>query len=162
MQSLLRKFRAGVAWGSRTAWFRRVGPRIMPPFERFMELISFGRLQASGLLVPSLLLHTVGAKTGEPRTVALMYCPDGDDCLVVASNFARENHPAWSYNLMKNPDAEISIHGKRRPVHAVRVADTDLETTWEFIQEQWPDYRKYETTSGRTLRIFRLEPRLHN
>ena len=38
------------------------------------------------MLLPSLLLHTVGAKTGKARTTSLTYARDGNDYLVVASN----------------------------------------------------------------------------
>ena len=52
-----------------------------------------------------------------------MYCPDGDDMLVTGSNFARETHPAWTANLLKHPDAAVSIHGRRVPVRAALVAE---------------------------------------
>ena len=50
---------------TRTRLFRRVlGPLLLPPIERFVTWISHGRVQVSGLLVPSLVLHTTGAKSG--------------------------------------------------------------------------------------------------
>lgn len=152
----LRSIRAGVAWISRTRWFRRVGPTIMPPFERFMAAVTGGRIQASGLLVPSLVLHTIGARSGEPRDTELMYCPDGDDYLITGSNFARENHPAWTGNLLKHPDAAISVRGRRIAVHATLIEGEAREEAWATIERQWPGYRGYERASGRTLRIFRL------
>lgn len=155
---MLRWIRAGVAWVSRTHWFRRVGPRVMPPFERLMARLSGGRVTASGLLVPSLVLHTVGARSGQPRSTELMYCPDGDTYLVTGSNFARGDHPAWTYNLMKNPDASITVRGRAVAVRAELVPDAEREAVWGTIQRQWPGYRKYEVASGRVLRIFRLIP----
>ena len=80
--------------------------------------------------MPSLVLHTTGAKTGEPRDTALMYCPDGDDMLVTGSNFARENHPAWTANLLKHPDAAVSVRGRRIAVRATLVPDAEREATW--------------------------------
>ncbi len=157
--ALPRALRPPVAWVSRTRVFRATGPRIMPPFERMMTRLTHGRVQASGLLVPSLVLHTTGAKTGESRDTTLMYCPDGDDMLVTGSNFARDRHPAWTANLVKHPDAAVSIHGERRPVRATLVTDADREATWRLLEENWPGYRGYERTAGRQLRIFRLTPR---
>ena len=157
--ALPRALRPSVAWFSRTRLFRATGPRIMPPFERAMTRLTRGRVQASGLLVPSLVLHTTGAKSGEARDTTLMYVPDGDDMLVTGSNFAREDHPAWTANLLKHPDAAVSIRGRRVPVRAAMVPEEQREATWRTLEENWPGYRGYERTAGRELRIFRLTPR---
>jgi deazaflavin-dependent oxidoreductase (nitroreductase family) len=157
--ALPRAFRPPVAWLARTRVFRAIGPRVMPPFERVMDWLTHGRTQASGLLVPSLVLHTTGAKTGEPRESALMYCPDGDDMLVTGSNFARDTHPAWTSNLLKNPDAAVSLHGRRIPVRATLVPAAQRESIWKQLEGNWPGYREYERAAGRELRIFRLSRR---
>jgi deazaflavin-dependent oxidoreductase (nitroreductase family) len=122
-----------------------------------MTFLTRGRVPLSGLLVPSLVLHTIGAKSGIERDTTLMYCPASNgDIFVTGSNFARENHPAWTSNLLANPDAAVSVHGRRHRVHASLVPDEDREATWAWIERQWPGYRGYERTSGRVLRIFRL------
>ena len=159
MDSPLRLFRAGVAWVSRTPWFRRVGPRFMPGFERLMRRLTGGRVTASGILMPALVLHTTGAKSGQPRSTELMCVPDGDTWLITGSNYARENHPAWTANLLAHPDAEIEYRGRRIPVRAGLVPEAEREEVWATIERQWPGYRKYEVASGRTLRIFRLRRR---
>ncbi len=130
----------------------------MPPLERGIAWLTRGQLQLSGLLVPSLVLHTIGARSGIERDTPLMYCPEGDGLmLVTGSNFARETHPAWTTNLLAHPDAAVSVRGRRFPVRATRIGEDEIERVWDFIQLQWPGYREYERASGRTLRIFRLE-----
>ena len=160
--ALPRFLRPGVAWFSRTLFFRRVGPTIMPPLERMMVRLTGGRVQLSGLLLPSLVLHSVGAKSGLERDVTLMYCPEptpqGEQLLITGSNFARDAHPAWTANLMAHPYAAVSVHGERIDVHATLVADDEREAVWRTLEENWPGYRGYERTSGRILRIFRLVP----
>jgi len=156
---LPRALRPPVAWVSRTRAFRAAGPRIMPPLERAWRTVSRGRTPLSGLGVPSLVLHTTGAKTGEPRDTALMYCPDGVEMLVTGSNFARDAHPAWTANLLKHPDAAVTVRGRRVPVRATLVPDAEREATWRKLERNWPGYRDYERTAGRQLRIFRLTPR---
>jgi len=151
--------RPPVAWFSRTAFFRAVGPRIMPPLERAMKRITGGRVQLSGLGVPSLVLHTIGAKSGLERDTVLMYCPDGDAMLVTGSNFARDQHPAWTANLLAHPDVAVSRRGRRIPVRAHLLDDAEREATWPKLERNWPGYRKYEVAAGRTLRVFRLTPR---
>jgi deazaflavin-dependent oxidoreductase (nitroreductase family) len=132
---------------------------MMPPLEHGWTKISGGRFPLSGVLVPSLVLHTIGAKSGLERDTPLMYCPEPDGrMLVTGSNFARDTHPAWTANLAAHPDAAVTIRGKRMRVHATRITDDRLDETWEWIERQWPGYRGYERDSGRVLRIFRLIP----
>jgi len=132
----------------------------MPGLERAWAKMSGGRYPLSGVLVPSLILHTTGAKSGLERDSPLMYCPEpGGAMLVTGSNFARDTHPAWTSNLAAHPDAAVTVKGRRIAVHAVRIADDELDATWSFIEQQWPGYRGYERSSGRTLRVFRLTPR---
>ncbi|MGB3909527.1 MAG: nitroreductase family deazaflavin-dependent oxidoreductase [Pseudolysinimonas sp.] len=156
---LPRFLRAPVAWLSRTAVFRRVGPTVMPPLELVMKRVTGGRVQLSGLGVPTLVLHTIGAKSGLERDTVLMYCPDGRDMLVVGSNFARDAHPAWTANLLAHPDVAVSLHGRRIDVTATPLDDVERELTWPKLERNWPGYRQYEVTAGRTLRVFRLTPR---
>jgi deazaflavin-dependent oxidoreductase (nitroreductase family) len=135
---------------------------MMPPLERGIAALTGGRVQMSGLIVPTLVLHTTGAGTGLERYSTLMYCPEGANMLVTGSNFARENHPAWTANLIAHPDAAVSVRGRRIPVRATLIPDEEREAVWAWIQRQWPNYREYERQSGRTLRIFRLEPRSYS
>ena len=148
---------------TRTRLFRRVlGPLLLPPVERFVDWISHGRVQVSALLVPSLVLHTVGAKSGEPRDAPLMYTPDGQGRAIVAgTNFAGARHPAWTNNLLAHPDAEITVRGRRMLVHASLVPAAERDAVWARIEAQWPGYRNYERESGRTVRLFRLQPVAH-
>ncbi|MDY0910620.1 nitroreductase family deazaflavin-dependent oxidoreductase [Microbacterium sp. CFBP9034] len=152
--------RAVISPLTRTRVFRRfLGPLLLPPVERFVSMVTRGRVQVSGLLVPSLVLHTVGAKSGEPREAPLMYCPDGQGRAIVAgTNFAGERHPAWVANLRAHPDAEITVRGRRLLVHAHPVPDDERDAVWSRIERQWPGYRNYERESGRTVALFRLQP----
>ena len=156
---LPRLLRPPVAWMSRTLVFRTMGPKVMPTLERATRAFTGGRTPLSGAIVPSLVLHTTGAKSGEPRRTELMYCPDGDEMLITGSNFARDSHPAWTWNLMANPEAAVEVRGRRIEVLAALVAEEDREATWVLLERNWPGYRGYERSAGRDLRIFRLTPR---
>ena len=151
--------RAAVAPLTRTRVFRRFAPNVLPVIENLLSRTTRGRVQLSALLVPSLVLHTIGAKSGEPRDAALMYTPDGRGRAIVAgTNFAGGRHPSWTANLMANPDAAITVRGRFMPVRAQRVPDDERDAAWARIEAQWPGYRGYERDSGRTVRLFRLEP----
>ena len=159
MPRVVEVVRRAVAPITHTKTFRRIAPAVLPRLERFFAVVTGGRVQVSGILVPSLVLHTTGAKSGEPGDAVLMYTPDGHGrALVAGSNFAGENHPSWSANLLAHPDAEISVRGRRMAVRATLLPDDERERAWDVIQRQWPLYRNYERASGRTVRIFRLQP----
>ncbi len=76
-------------------------------------------------VAPSLLLHTVGAKTGQQRTNTLSYFPDGGHYYVVASKGGDPRAPGWYHNLKAHPDVEINLGPKRLPVTATPVLADD-------------------------------------
>ena len=144
---------------TRTRLWRRIAPVALPPLERFVTRISGGRAHLTAFIVPSLLLHTIGAKSGQPRDVPLMYTPDGKGRAIVAgTNWADARHPAWTANLLTHPDAEISVRGRRFAVRATVIPESVREATWARMEAQWPDYRSYERDSGRSARLFLLTP----
>jgi deazaflavin-dependent oxidoreductase (nitroreductase family) len=157
--AVLHVVRSAIAPMTRTRGFRRVGPRLLPPVERVLRLVTGGRVQVSGLLVPTLTLHSTGARSGEVRDSILMYTPDGHGRAIVAgTSFARERHPAWTYNLAAHPDAAITVRGRQLRVRARRIDSSQVDAAWRRIERQWPGYRGYERDSGRTVRLFLLQP----
>lgn len=154
-----RGVRRATAPMTRTRAFRSVAPRVLPAVERSVEWLTRGHYTLSEAMVPALVLHTTGARTGLARDVDLMYIPDGPGRAIVAgTNFARDTHPAWTGNLRAHPDAAITVRGGRTiPVHATEIGDDEREAVWERIESQWPGYRAYERDSGRVVRLFRLQ-----
>jgi F420H(2)-dependent quinone reductase len=111
--------------------------------------------------LPSLLLHTVGAKTGKPRTTSLTYARDGDDYLVVASNGGAPRSPGWYHNLKANPDIEINVGPKRFAVTAKPVlpGDQDRERLWQIVTKYNKAYPEYQKRTSRPIPIVRLTPK---
>lgn len=140
--------------GSRT--FARVAPPIVTPLDRFVHRISGGKLMMSRGLLPTLMLTTTGARTGQARTVPLACIPDGDAIYLVGSNFGREKHPAWSGNLLKTPRARVSFEGEEFDVDAHRLSDEEKAEVWPKLTAAWPNYDLYVERSGRNIRVFRL------
>jgi deazaflavin-dependent oxidoreductase (nitroreductase family) len=111
---------------------------------------------------PSLLLHTVGAKTGKQRTNTLSYFPDRGDYLVVASKGGDPKAPGWYHNLKANPDIEINLGPKRLTVTATPVLpdDPDYARMWELVNEQNSNrYNGYQKRTSRPIPIVRLTPK---
>jgi deazaflavin-dependent oxidoreductase (nitroreductase family) len=138
-------------------WFVRLA-RAYVPVDRVVGRFSRGRLVALGLRdLPSFLLTTTGRRTGEPRTVPLLYLVDGADFIVIASNFGQRHHPAWSANLLADPSATVYFDGRAIGVYATLVQDAERDRLIAALREMWPAYATYEIwASNRTLRVFRL------
>ncbi len=107
-----------------------------------------------------LLLDHVGAKSGTKRTAPLLYIPDGDDLVIVASKGGFPRHPAWFHNLKANPDTTVQVGSERRPVHA-RVANAgERERLWPVVIKSYQGYADYQARSkGREIPLVILEPR---
>ena len=139
--------------------FLRVAPHFVPGLDRFVQRVTKGKVTLSGSQVPSLMLRTTGAKSGQPRDAPLACLPDGDGWYVVGSNFGREKHPAWTGNLLADPEATVVFRGRRTDVRA-RLLDADEKAAvWPRLVAVWPTYDRYVERSGRDLRVFRLDPR---
>lgn len=139
--------------------FARIGPRIFPPLDRFVSRISRGRFTLSEMTSPTLVLTTTGARSGEPREapVACVVEPDGT-WLVVGSNFGREKHPAWTGNLLADPNAVVTRLGTTTPVTATLLEGDARDAAWGDLMGLIPVFDRYEDRSGRSLRVFRLTP----
>ncbi|XRQ13636.1 nitroreductase family deazaflavin-dependent oxidoreductase [Actinomadura welshii] len=144
---------------SGAAWFAKVGPKVVPPVDRALHKATGGRFLLGQLLVPSLVLTTTGAVSGLPRRTPLACLPDaGGGFYVVGSNFGREKHPAWTGNLLKNPEAQVSFQGRTVPVTAHLLDDAERKEIWPRLTRVWPVYDRYVERTDRQLRVFRLTP----
>ena len=142
-----------------SAWFGKVMPRILPPIDRLLHRLTGGRVLISQLLVPTLLLTTTGRRSGEPRDVPLACVTEpGDTFVVVGSNFGQTHHPAWTVNLMADPQATVTWRRHRIPVEAELLDDDAKAAVWSDLLRIWPTYDTYVERSGRNLRAFRLRP----
>ncbi|RDI17778.1 nitroreductase family deazaflavin-dependent oxidoreductase [Lentzea flaviverrucosa] len=107
-----------------------------------------------------LTLITVGAKSGERRENQVQYVADGDSMLVVGSNWGKPHHPAWTTNLLKNPDIQVNVRGDVRDVRGTMLEGAEREAAWTRMVAAWPAFQDYvERSGGRELRVFRLTAR---
>jgi len=107
----------------------------------------------------SLLLHTLGAKTGLPRTNSLSYARDGADYLVVASNGGDSRAPGWYHNLKADPRVQINVGRKRFGVTATAVLpdDPDYPRLWRIVNDNNANrYDAYQAKTSRGIPIIRL------
>lgn len=112
-------------------------------------------------LPPSLLLHTVGAKTGQRRTAALSYARDGDSYLIVASMGGSPRSPGWYHNLKAHPNVEINVGSRRFGVSARAVLpdDPDYARLWRIVNDNNAHrYDAYQRRTSRSIPVVVLTP----
>lgn len=136
-------------WLSRT-----IGWRVDPHLLR----VTRGRL-GFGLFIPTALLETTGARSGEPRRNGVIYFHDGDRPTIVASKAGAPENPAWFFNARANP--EVRLNG--RPYRAEVVSDdAERARLWALADRVFPPfdtYRREAAEAGRTIPILRLTER---
>lgn len=110
--------------------------------------------------LPSLLLlDHVGARTGKLRTTPLVYMPDGENFLVVASKGGYPKHPGWLHNLRAHPDTEVQIGRRRVRVRAREADPEERARLWPRAAEYNPHWARYRTRTAREIPLVLLEPR---
>src|SRR3954454_1638352 len=109
--------------------------------------------------VPSLLLlDHVGARSGRRRTTPLVYMPDGENLLVVASKGGHPRDPAWMHNLRANPETMVQIGRRRIPVRAREAAAAERERLWPAAAAYNRHWARYRTRTSREIPFVLLEP----
>jgi deazaflavin-dependent oxidoreductase (nitroreductase family) len=120
--------------------------------------LSGGRI-GSGLMLPTALLETQGARTGRPRRNGVIYFHDGERVTIIASKLGLPEHPAWFHNLRAHPDVELG----GQPFHAEVVDhEPERERLWQLADRVFPayaDYRERAARAGRVIPIVQLRPR---
>jgi deazaflavin-dependent oxidoreductase (nitroreductase family) len=108
---------------------------------------------------PTVLLTTVGARTGHEHTSVLGGFADGDDAwIVVASRSGASTHPHWYVNLAKNPDRVwLEVGNRRFKVSPELLRGEEHASALARIVSIAPRYGKYEKKTDRHIPIVRLK-----
>ncbi|MBM7786580.1 nitroreductase/quinone reductase family protein [Tenggerimyces flavus] len=111
--------------------------------------------------VPTLVLHTVGRRSGTPREAPLAYGRDGSSYLVTASNWGHDAPPAWLLNLRGPGPSSIQVGSSRLAVTATEVwpSDPSYARLWEIVNAvNHGRYRRYAAGTRREIPVVRLDP----
>lgn len=128
---------------------------------RFVYVRTDGRVGHGMSGVPTLLLRTKGRRSGRPRTNVLVYARDGDAYVLVASNFGKEQSPAWYFNLGASPQVEVQIGRKRSPgvAGAVNKGDPDYDRLWRLVNDNNKSrYDEYQRRTTRPIPLVVVRP----
>ncbi len=141
--------------------------RLASPIIRLMTVLNVWTYRLTGGWLggtfrggaPVCLVTTIGKRSGQPRTAALLYLVDGDDLVLVASKGGMSHSPAWYHNMMANPDVDVQIGSASRPMRARRASDAEKAALWPRLVAMYRDYDDYQRRTTRDIPVVILSPR---
>jgi deazaflavin-dependent oxidoreductase (nitroreductase family) len=105
------------------------------------------------------LVTATGAKSGQPRTQPLVLIDDSDGLLAIGSNYGRPAHPAWSANLLADPECTVEFRGPPERYRAELLTGEARAAAWDTAVDVYLGYESYRTgCAPREIRVFRLRP----
>lgn len=154
-------FQQSIQWFAATS----LGSKLFIPtahrLDRIVLRLSGGRTTMVGLTagLPVITLNTIGAKSGQLRSIPLIGIPDGNRYVLIASNFGQAHHPAWYYNLKKHPQATVTLGGHTADYVAGEASGEEYDRLWQKAVSLYGGYAAYKTrTGGRAIPIIILVP----
>ena len=108
---------------------------------------------------PLLLLTTTGAKSGQPRTTPMMYIPDGNRLLVIASNAGAPVHPDWYRNLVAYPEVTVEVGNEIFEAIAIATEGPERQRLWTRVVELYPFFADHQAKVTRQIPVIVLERR---
>jgi deazaflavin-dependent oxidoreductase (nitroreductase family) len=121
-------------------------------------------LRANGGSAPSmggaslLILHSIGAKSGQERVSPLLYRERGDDLVIFASFAGAPVNPAWFHNLVAHPDVTVEVGGETRKVRARVAAPAERDELYDWNKQDYDTFKEYEAKTDRKIPVVILEP----
>jgi len=108
--------------------------------------------------IPVLLLTTIGRKSGQPRTLPLLFIEEGDNVIIVASKGGLPSEPLWYKNLVANPECDVQIKRRKMKMSARTASPDEREALWPKLVAHYPDFASYATWTNRIIPVVILEP----
>jgi deazaflavin-dependent oxidoreductase (nitroreductase family) len=136
----------------------RVAVQWMTGMNSIAYRLSGGRVAANVGGAPICLLTTTGRRSGRRRTVPLVYVPDGDHFVVVASRGGMGSHPAWYLNLRENPRASVQVGSSIKQVRARDATEAERRRLWPMLIAAYPLFDAYQKRTSRGIPVVILSP----
>ena len=108
---------------------------------------------------PMVIITTKGAKSGHPRTVPLMYLPDGDRMAIFASKAGAPTNPDWYHNLKANPTVKVEVGTETFDAEATEITGDERDALYRRQAELYPGFAEYEQKTTRRIPVIALTRR---
>ena len=135
--------------------------RVLPYLDRIVLDLTRNRQTATRLLtgLPALTIMTRGARTGRKYRTPLLYLQEGENYILIATNFGQRENPGWYYNILAHPEIEVTCNGETSRYHGSEVEGLDWRASWEMAVAHYPGYSNYQhRAAGRRIPIIILSP----
>src|SRR5271156_1387659 len=104
-------------------------------------------------MVPTLLLTTIGRKSGKVLTLPLIFGRSGRDYVVVASKAGAPSHPAWYLNLEANPEISVQVKAEKFSALARTALGAERSVLWAKMVEIYEPYVGYQAQTERQIPV---------
>ena len=104
-----------------------------------------------------LLLHTLGARSNQPRINPLAYFKDGENYVIVASKGGAPNNPDWYYNVLAHPEVTLEVGTEQLNARAIVPQGPERDRLFAEVVRQAPGFGKYQQNTTRIIPIVILE-----
>ena len=105
-----------------------------------------------------LLLHTVGAKTGQERVNPVAYVRDGDRLVIIASKGGAPTNPAWYYNILAHPLVTVEVGTEEFQARAAVASEPERTRLYDKMVEMMPRFDEYRHKTKRLIPVIVLTP----
>ncbi|RLV51099.1 nitroreductase family deazaflavin-dependent oxidoreductase [Nocardioides mangrovicus] len=105
------------------------------------------------------LVHSIGARSGEERVNPVAAIDEGGSWLIAASAAGADRHPDWYRNLLAHPDVEIETGERTVDVHTEDLQGQERDAAWQRFTEMSSGFRDYQQKTDRVIPVLRLAAR---
>ncbi len=151
-------FSRAFAWFSSTRLGRFISVNVVWKLDPYLLRATRGRV-GMGIVLPTALLETRGAKSGAVRRNGVIYFHDGDRVTIIASKAGDAKHPAWFHNLRAHPDVTLGGIPMRAAVVSDEAERHRLWTLADRVFAPYATYRRDAAKANRTIPIVQLNAR---
>jgi deazaflavin-dependent oxidoreductase (nitroreductase family) len=130
------------------------------PLDRLTLRLTHGQHTLGNRLwgLPVMVLTTTGAKSGQVHQTPLLVIGDGDQVVLIGSNWGRSHHPGWYYKLRAHPQATLSSRNHTQTYTAREATNTERDKYWPMADVLYPGYSAYRERARRKIPVMILTP----
>jgi deazaflavin-dependent oxidoreductase (nitroreductase family) len=103
-----------------------------------------------------LILHTIGAKSGQEHINPVAYVRDGDRIVIIASKGGAPTNPDWYYNILANPRVTVEVGTEQFQAQAAVASEPERTRLYDKMVEMMPGFAEYQQKTTRVIPVITL------
>lgn len=105
---------------------------------------------------PLLLLHTVGAKSGQERTNPVACVADGERLVIFASKAGAPTNPDWYHNILAHPLVTVEFGTEEFQAQASIASEPERTRLYHQMVAIMPGFAEYQQKTTRVIPVITL------